>query len=68
MRARPHVCDVRAKRLSKCACDVRACGRFKVRDVRKQFRTFLAEKKGLILDFFGQKLPFCHKRACAGAK
>ena len=45
VRARPHVCDVRAKRLSKRACDVRACGRFKVRDVRKQFRTFLAEKR-----------------------
>ena len=27
VRARPHVCDVRAKRLSKRACDVRACGR-----------------------------------------
>ena len=45
VRARPHVCDVRAKRLSKRACDVRACGRFKVRDVRKQFRTFLGEKR-----------------------
>ena len=28
VRARPHVCDVRAKRLSKRVCDVRACGRF----------------------------------------
>ena len=28
VRAPTHVCDVRAKRLSKCACDVRACGRF----------------------------------------
>ena len=28
VRARTHVCDVRAKRLSKRACDVRACGRF----------------------------------------
>ena len=28
VRAHSHVCDVRAKRLSKCACDVRACGRF----------------------------------------
>ena len=27
MHARSHVCDVRAKRLSKRACDVRACGR-----------------------------------------
>ena len=28
VRARPHMCDVRAKRLSKRVCDVRACGRF----------------------------------------
>ena len=28
VRARSHVCDVRAKRLSKRVCDVRACGCF----------------------------------------
>ena len=28
VRARPLVCDMRAKRLSKRVCDVRACGRF----------------------------------------
>ena len=28
VRARSHMCDVRAKMVSKCACDVRACGRF----------------------------------------
>ena len=37
------VCDVRAKRLLKCVCDVRACDRFWVCDVRSQFRTFLAQ-------------------------
>ena len=28
VRARSHMCDVRAKRFLKHACDVRACGRF----------------------------------------
>ena len=71
VRARPHVCNVCAKRLPKRACNVRACGRFKVCDVRKQFRTFLGDKGpnfGLFWAKFASKLPFCHKCACAGAK
>ena len=48
VRVRSQVCDVRAKRLLKCVCDVRACVRFWVCDVRSQFRTFL-DKKGTIL-------------------
>ena len=51
VRARSHVCDVRAKRLSKCACDVRACGHFScvrraiaILHVFRTFWTFLAGK------------------------
>ena len=58
VRARSHVCDVRAKRLSKCACDVRACGHFscvrRAIAISHVFRTFW-DKRGLILDFFGSK-------------
>ena len=49
MRARPHVCDVRAKRLSKRACDVRACGRNlcvrRAIAISHVFRTFLGKKR-----------------------
>ena len=58
VRARSHVCDVRAKRLSKCACDVRACSHFscvrRAIAISHVFRTFWG-KKGLIYDFFGSK-------------
>ena len=50
MRARTHVCDVRAKRLLKRACDVRACGRPGVRRAIAIFARFWV-KKGPILDF-----------------
>ena len=49
VRARSHVCDVRAKRLSKCACDVRACGHFscvrRAIAISHVFRTFLGKKR-----------------------
>ena len=75
VRARTHVCDVRAKRLLKRACDVRACGRPGVRRAIAIFARFWV-KKGPILDFilpgkckksakFASKLPLCYKRACA---
>ena len=77
VRARTHVCDVRAKRLLKRACDVRACGRPGVRRAIAIFARFWV-KKGPILDFilpgkykksakFASKLPLCYKRACACA-
>ena len=73
--AHAHVCDVRAKRLLKRACDVRACGRPGVRRAIAIFARFWV-KKGPILDFilpgkykknakFASKLPLCYKRACA---
>ena len=77
VRACTHVCDVRAKRLLKRACDVRACGRPGVRLAIAIFARFWV-KKGPILDFifpgkykknakFASKLPLCYKRACACA-
>ena len=43
VRARSHVCDVRAKRLLKRACDVRACGRSGVRRAIAIFARFWAQ-------------------------
>ena len=54
VRARSHVCDVRAKRLSKCACDVRACGHFScVQRAIAISHVFWVKRP--ILDFFGYK-------------
>ena len=58
VRARTHVCDVRAKRLLKRACDVRACGRPGVRRAIAIFARFWV-KKGPILDFI---LPGKYKK------
>ena len=58
VRAHPHVCDVRAKRLLKRACDVRACGRPGVRRAIAIFARFWV-KKGPILDFI---LPGKYKK------
>ena len=69
------MCDVRAKRLLKRACDVRACGRLRVRlaiaifarfKVKKaQFWTLFWQESAKNSAKFASKLPFCYKRACA---
>ncbi len=68
VRARSHVCDVRAKGLLERACDVRACGRFQVRRAiaishvfglkMTKFWTLKCIKKYIKFEKFTLKLSF----------
>ena len=58
VRARSHVCDVRAKRLSKRACDVRACGRLRCETCDRNFARFGIQKRVQFWTFLTINVPF----------